>query len=293
MGEIRDWERLGGDATPLDDLIAKQAPTLTPWQRQEACTKFAGFLVPREQQHDPPINLSSELVPYYPLYGMLAHWFLPGVKVAMSLLQDRWVPTKPAALPALGQALGETPLLHRIQGILDQSYLVEVSSHELQQLAAELLRILRGLHVYVEATCRSRMLSAPVDESVPMLRMGLQALGGIRGRLGIMHFFRRAPPSFDGAWLRVHLLEEIEYLTRNLLRALAWARGMSSDPAPTMSTFLTGTEMRVVNAVLSIAAQREEVTDMRLDTLMSEWPPFAVLAEEVYALEIAPRWQAV
>ena len=41
------------------------------------------FLVPRPEQFDPPINLLPELLPYYPVYGALSHWFSAGGQAGM------------------------------------------------------------------------------------------------------------------------------------------------------------------------------------------------------------------
>ena len=151
MGEVRDWQRIGGAANALDEVLAEQPPQLTPAQQHEACGKYKMFLVPRPEQFDPPINLLPELLPYYPVYGALSHWFLPAAKLACSLLRDAWVPTKPAALPVLPDVIGPQPLLERLNEIVNAGYRVRMTDDECAAMADELLAVVYELRDKVAA----------------------------------------------------------------------------------------------------------------------------------------------
>ena len=154
MGEVRDWQRIGGVANALDEVLANQPPQLTPAQQLEACGKYKMFLVPRPEQFDPPINLLPELLPYYPVYGALSHWFLPAAKLACSLLRDAWVPTKPAALPVLPEVIGPQPLLERLNEIVDAGYRVRMTDDECAAMADELLEVVYELRDRVSEYCQ-------------------------------------------------------------------------------------------------------------------------------------------
>ncbi|MYB77765.1 MAG: hypothetical protein F4X83_11890, partial [Chloroflexi bacterium] len=179
MGEVRDWERIGGAANELDDVLAAQSAQFTEAQQHEACGKFKIYLVPRAEQFDPPINLLPEYLPYYPVYGALSHWFLPAAKLACGLLRDAWVPTKPAALEVLPEVIGARPLLDRLNAIVDADYRVKMSDEECAGMADELLQIVYELRDRVTAFCQQLPEQDPAQAAREQrLRYALQALAG-------------------------------------------------------------------------------------------------------------------
>lgn len=293
MGEVRDWQRIGGPANALDDVLAAQPPELTQAQQHEACGKFQIYLVPRAEQFDPPINLLPEYLPYYPVYGALSHWFLPAAKLACGLLRDAWVPTKPAALEVLPAVIDKRPLLDRLDAIVAADYRVRMSDEACAGLADELLDVVYELRDRVRAHCRQ--LPQPplaVAARQQRLRYALQALAGIRGRFGIAVFFRHASPDlFDGEWLRMHLGEEIEALSTQFFKAL-----LKSDDAETgpdfarLGTVLSPAAARTVSNLYDAITPHEDMNDARLDRLMAIWPEYAALVEEAYRAKIAPLW---
>lgn len=294
MGEVRDWERIGGPASGLDDVLAAQPPQFTRAQQQEACGKFAIYLTPRAEQFDPPINLLPEYLPYYPLYGALSHWFLPAAKLACGLLRDAWVPTKPAALAVLPDVLGSRPLLERLNAIVAAEYRVQMSDAECAALADELLAVVYELRDKVAAYCAHLPPVAPAPAARQQrLRYALQALAGIRGRFGIAVFFRHAPPDlFDGEWLRMHLGEEIEALSTQFFAALLDDGGTHARPVfERLEGALDPSARRIVTNLYAAITPHDDMNDARLDALMAVWPEYAALVEDLYAANIAPLWR--
>ena len=233
MGEVRDWQRIGGVANALDEVLANQPPQLTPAQQLEACGKYKMFLVPRPEQFDPPINLLPEYLPYYPVYGALSHWFLPAAKLACGLLRDAWVPTKPAALPVLPDVIGPQPLIERLNEIVNAGYRVRMTDDECAAMADELLAVVYELRDKVAAVLSATAPACGPQQAARQqrLRNALQALAGIRGRYGIAVFFRHASPDlFDGEWLRMHLGEEIETLSTQFFKALIDDKSADDGP---------------------------------------------------------------
>ena len=293
MGEVRDWERIGGAAGPLDDVLAAQPPQLTPAQQQEACGKFKIYLVPRPQQFDPPINLLPEYLPYYPVYGALSHWFLPAAKLACGLLRNAWVPTKPAALGILPEVIGARPLLERLNAIVDAAYRVQMTDGECAAMADELLQVVYELRDMVTAFCQQLPAQDPAQAAREQrLRFALQALAGIRGRFGIAVFFRHARPDlFDGAWLRMHLGEEIEALSTQFFRALLDDPNIDDEAVvERLGSVLNPSAVRIVTNLYAAITPHADMNDARLDRLMAVWPEYAALIEDVYRTQIAPLW---
>lgn len=293
MGEVRDWERIGGASNELDDVLAAQPPQFTEAQQHEACGKYKIYLVPREKQFDPPINLLPEYLPYYPVYGALSHWFLPAAKLACGLLRNAWVPTKPAALQALPEVVDTSPLLDHLNAIVSAEYRVRMTDEECANMAGELLDVVYELRDKVAAFCEDLPRQDPAQAAREQrLRYALQALAGIRGRFGIAVFFRHARPElFDGEWLRMHLGEEIESLSTQFFNALL------DDPDATDETLtrrldsaLPPSSVRIVTALYDAITPHEDMTDARLDALMAVWPEYAALVEDEYRAKIAPLW---
>ncbi|MCY4436427.1 MAG: hypothetical protein OXE05_03740 [Chloroflexi bacterium] len=293
MGEVRDWQRIGGAANELDDVLAAQNPQLTHAQQHEACGKYKIYLVPREEQFDPPINLLPEYLPYYPVYGALSHWFLPAAKLACSLLRDAWVPTKPAALPVLPEVIGSRPLLDRLNAIVDAEYRVEMTGDECAAMADELLEVVYELRDMVAKYCKQLPLQNPAQAAREQrLRYALQALAGIRGRFGIAVFFRHASPDlFDGEWLRMHLGEEIEALSTQFFKALLDDDGAGDGPiVEKLGSVLDAAAVQIVANLFDAITPHDDMNDARLDALMDVWPDYAALIEEEYQAKIAPLW---
>ena len=293
MGEVRDWQRIDGAANELDDVLAAQEPQLTQAQQHEACGKYKIYLVPREEQFDPPINLLPEYLSYYPVYGALSHWFLPAAKLACSLLRDAWVPTKPAALPVLPEVIGSRPLLDRLNAIVDAEYRVEMTSDECAAMADELLEVVYELRDMVSEYCAQLPQPPPaVADRQQRLRYALQALAGIRGRLGIAVFFRHASPDlFDGEWLRMHLAEEIEALSTQFFKALLDDDGAGVGPiVEKLRSVLDPAAVQIVANLFDAITPHDDMNDARLDALMDVWPDYAALIEEEYQAKIAPLW---
>ena len=293
MGEVRDWQRIGGPANALDDVLAEQLPQLTQAQQHEACGKYKMFLVPRPEQFDPPINLLLELLPYYPVYGALSHWFLPAAKLACSLLRDAWVPTKPAALPVLPEVIGPQPLLERLNEIVNAGYCVRMTDDECAAMADELLAVVYELRDRVSAYC-AQLPQPPSAQAARQqrLRYALQALAGIRGRYGIAVFFRHASPDlFDGEWLRMHLGEEIEALSTQFFKALLDDKSADDGPIlEELGSVLDASAVRTVSGLYDAITPHDDMSDARLDALMAVWPEYAALVEEEYRAKIAPLW---
>ena len=295
MGEVRDWQRIGGAASVLDDVLAAQPPALTQAQQHEACGKFKIYLVPRAQQFDPPINLLPEYLPYYPVYGALSHWFLPAAKLACGLLRNAWVPTKPSALTVLPEVVGNTHVLDRLSAIVAADYRVRMTDAECAAMADEHWVVVCDLRDRVAAYCRQLPQLAPAAAARQQrLRYALQALAGIRGRFGIAVFFRHASPDlFDGEWLRMHLGEEIEALSTQFFTALLDDGGTD---AGTVWQRLAGTlkpsAVRTVANVYAAITPHDDMNDARLDALMAIWPEYAALIEDEYHAKIAPLWHA-
>ena len=292
MGEVRDWERIGGGANVLDDVLAAQSPQFTQAQQYEACGRFKIYLVPRPDQFDPPINLLPEYLPYYPVYGALSHWFLPAAKLACGLLRNAWVPTKPAALKVLPEVVDSPALLNRLNTIVDADYRVEMSDEDCAAMADELLQIVYELRDKVAALCEELPPQDPAQAARQQrLRYALQALAGIRGRFGIAVFFRHAHPDlFDGEWLRMHLGEEIEALSTQFFTALV---DDGSDDTPVnekLAAVLSPSAVRIVTNLYAAITPHEDMNDARLDALMSIWPEYAALIEEEYRTKIVPLW---
>ena len=295
MGEVRDWQRIGGAASELDAVLAAQEPQFTQAQQHEACGKYKVYLVPRAEQFDPPINLLPEYLPYYPVYGALSHWFLPAAKLACGLLRNAWVPTKPAALAVLPDVIGQRPLLDRLNAIVDADYRTEMNDDECAAMADELLQIVYELRDLVTAFCRRLPAQDPVQAAREQrLRYALQALAGIRGRYGIAVFFRHAAPDlFDGEWLRMHLGEEIEALSTQFFKAL-----VDEDDADGRTVLqkldgvLSPSALSIVTGLYDAITPHEDMNNARLDALMSIWPEYAALIEEEYRAAIAPLWHA-
>ena len=293
MGEVRDWQRIGGVANALDEVLANQPPQLTPAQQLEACGKYKMFLVPRPEQFDPPINLLPEYLPYYPVYGALSHWFLPAAKLACSLLRDAWVPTKPAALPVLPDVIGSQPLLERLNEIVNAGYRVRMTDDECAAMADELLAVVYELRDRVGVYCRQLPQPSPAQAARQQrLRYALQALAGIRGRYGIAVFFRHASPDlFDGEWLRMHLGEEIESLSTQFFKTLLDDKSADDGPiVEKLGSALDASAVRVVNDLYDAITPHDDMSDTRLDALMAVWPEYAALVEEEYQAKIAPLW---
>ena len=305
MGEVRDWQRIGGAANALDEVLAEQPPQLTPAQQHEACAKYKMFLVPRPEQFDPPINLLPELLPYYPVYGALSHWFLPAAKLACSLLRDAWVPTKPGALPVLPEVIGPQPLLERLNEIVNAGYRVRMTDDECAAMADELLAVVYELRDRVSEYCKqlpqpfssqtqssAQTQSPAVAARQQRLRYALQALAGIRGRYGIAVFFRHASPDlFDGEWLRMHLGEEIEALSTQFFKALLDDKSADDGPiVEKLGSALGASAVRIVNGLYDAITPHDDMNDARLDALMAVWPEYAALVEEEYQAKIAPLW---
>ena len=296
MGEVRDWQRIGGAPNDLDDVLAAQPPQLTPAQQHEACGKYKIYLVPRPEQFDPPINLLPEYLPYYPVYGALSHWFLPAAKLACGLLRDSWTPTKPAALDVLPEVIGARPLLDRLNAIVDAGYRVRMSDAECAALADELLAVVYELRDKVAAYCAQLPPLAPaLAAHEQRLRYALQALAGIRGRFGIAVFFRHAPPDrFDGAWLRMHLGEEIETLSTQFFEALLDDKSAAEGAVVhRLGSVLDASAARIVTNLYDAITPHDDMNDARLDALIAIWPEYAALVEELYADSIAPLWHEV
>lgn len=293
MGEVRDWQRIGGAANELDDVLAAQEPQLTQAQQHEACGKYKIYLVPRAEQFDPPINLLPEYLPYYPVYGALSHWFLPAAKLACSLLRDAWVPTKPAALPVLPEVIGSRPLLDRLNAIVDAEYRVEMTGDECAAMADELLEVVYELRDKVSEYCAQLPQPPPaVAARQQRLRYALQALAGIRGRFGIAVFFRHASPDlFDGEWLRMHLGEEIEALSTQFFKALLDDEGAGDGPiVAKLGSVLDAAAVQIVANLFDAITPHDDMNDARLDALMDVWPDYAALIEAEYQAKIAPLW---
>ena len=293
MGEVRDWQRIGGAANNLDAVLAKQSSQLTPAQQHEACGKFKIYLVPRAEQFDPPINLLPEYLPYYPVYGALSHWFLPAAKLACSLLRDAWVPTKPAALPVLPEVIGPRPLLDRLNAIVDAEYRVEMTGDECAAMADELLEVVYELRDMVSKYCKQLPLQDPAQAARQQrLRYALQAVAGIRGRFGIAVFFRHASPDlFDGEWLRMHLGEEIEALSTQFFKALLDDDGAGDGPiVAKLGSVLDPAAGQTVTNLFDAITPHDDMNNARLDALMEIWPEFAALIEAEYQARLAPLW---
>ena len=293
MGEVRDWQRIGGASSELDDVLAAQEPQFTQAQQHEACGKFKIYLVPRGEQFDPPINLLPEYLPYYPVYGALSHWFLPAAKLACGLLRDAWVPTKPAALAVLPEVVGVRPLLERLNAIVDADYRVQMSDEECAGMADELLQIVYELRDMVTAHCQQLPPQDPAQAAREQrLRYALQALAGIRGRYGIAVFFRHASPDlFDGEWLRMHLGEEIEALSTQFFKALLDDPSIDDEAVVgSLGSVLNSSAVRVVTNLYAAITPHDDMNDTRLDRLMAVWPEYAALIEDVYRTQIAPLW---
>lgn len=293
MGEVRDWERIGGAANVLDDVLAVQPSQFTEAQQHEACGKFKIYLVPRGEQFDPPINLLPEYLQYYPVYGALSHWFLPAAKLACGLLRDAWLPTKPSALDVLPEVLGSRPLLDRLNAIVAADYRVQMSDEECAAMADELLEVVYELRDLVSAYCGQLPRQAPEEAARQQrLRYALQALAGIRGRFGIAVFFRHAHPDlFDGEWLRMHLGEEIEALSTQFFTALVDDNGTDGRPVvERLDTVLDPFAVRIVANLYDAITPHENMSNARLDALMAIWPEYAALIEEEYRATIAPLW---
>ena len=293
MGEVRDWQRIGGAANELDDVLAAQEPQLTQAQQHEACGKYKIYLIPREEQFDPPINLLPEYLPYYPVYGALSHWFLPAAKLACSLLRDAWVPTKPAVLPVLPEVIGSRPLLDRLNAIVDAEYRVEMTGDECAAMADELLEVVYELRDMVAKCCKQLPLQDPAQAACEQrLRYALQALAGIRGRFGIAVFFRHASPDlFDGEWLRMHLGEEIEALSTQFFKALLDDDGAGDGPiVAKLGSVLDPAAVQIVANLFDAITPHDDMNNARLDALMDVWPEYAALIEEEYQAKIAPLW---
>ena len=294
MGEVRDWQRIGGVANALDEVLANQPPQLTPAQQLEACGKYKMFLVPRPEQFDPPINLLPELLPYYPVYGVLSHWFLPAAKLACSLLRDAWVPTKPAALPVLPEVIGPQPLIERLNEIVNAGYHVQMTDDECAAMADELLAVVYEMRDKVAAYCQQLPQPSPAQAARQQrLRYALQALAGIRGRYGIAVFFRHASPDlFDGQWLRMHLGEEIESLSTQFFKALIDDKSADDGPivVEKLGSALDASAVCTVNGLYDAITPHDDMNDARLDALMDVWPEYAALVEEEYQAKIAPLW---
>lgn len=293
MGEVRDWQRIGGAANILDDVLAAQPPELTEAQQHEACGKYTIYLVPRAEQFDPPINLLPEYLPYYPVYGALSHWFLPAAKLACGLLRNAWVPTKPAALEFLPEVVGTSPLLDRLDAIVAADYRIEMADDECAAMADELLQIIYELRDMVTAFCQQLPAQDPVQAARQQrLRYALQALAGIRGRYGIAVFFRHASPDlFDGEWLRMHLGEEIEALSTQFFKALV--QDDDADDRTDLKKLegvLSPSAVRIVTDLYDAITPHEDMNNARIDALMSIWPEYAALIEEEYRATIAPLW---
>ena len=293
MGEVRDWERIGGAASELDDVLAAQAPQFTQAQQHEACGKFTMYLVPRAEQFDPPINLLPAYLPYYPVYGALSHWFLPAAKLACGLLRDAWVPTKPAALEVLPDVIGGRPLLERLNAIVAADYRVQMSDAACAAMADELWEIVCALRDRVTAFCQALPLQDPAEVARQQrLRYALQALAGIRGRFGIAVFFRHARPDlFDGEWLRMHLGEEIEALSTQFFKALLDDPGADDEAVVEgLGPVLKAPALRIVRNLYDTITPHEDMNDGRLDALMAIWPEYAALIEDTYQDNFAPLW---
>ncbi len=293
MGEVRDWQRIGGVANALDEVLANQPPQLTPAQQLEACGKYKMFLVPRPEQFDPPINLLPEYLPYYPVYGALSHWFLPAAKLACGLLRGAWVPTKPAALPVLPDVIGPQPLIERLNEIVNAGYRVRMTDDECAAMADELLAVVYELRDKVAAYCQQLPQPWPAQAARQQrLRNALQALAGIRGRYGIAVFFRHASPDlFDGQWLRMHLGEEIEALSTQFFKALMDDKSADDGPIiEKLGSVLDASAVRTVSGLYDAITPHDDMSDARLDALMAVWPEYAALVEEEYQAKIAPLW---
>ena len=293
MGEVRDWERIGGVANVLDDVLAAQSSQFTEAQQHEACGKFKIYLVPRPDQFDPPINLLPEYLPYYPVYGALSHWFLPAAKLACGLLRNAWVPTKPAALEVLPEVIGARPLLDRLNAIVDADYRVQMSDEECAAMADELLTVVYELRDKVAAYCQQLPPQDPAQAAREQrLRYALQALAGIRGRFGIAVFFRHARPDlFDGEWLRMHLGEEIETLSTQFFRALLDDPSIADEAVvESLGSVLNPSAVHIVTNLYDAITPHEDMNNARLDRLMAVWPEYAALIEDVYRTQIAPLW---
>lgn len=292
MGEVRDWERIGGGANVLDDVLAAQPSQFTEAQQHEACGKFKIYLVPRAEQFDPPINLLPEYLPYYPVYGALSHWFLPAAKLACGLLRNAWVPTKPAALAVLPDVIGQGPLLDRLNDIVAADYRVHMSNEECAAMADELLQIVYELRDKVTAFCQQLPEQDPAQAARQQrLRYALQALAGIRGRFGIAVFFRHAHPDlFDGEWLRMHLGEEIEALSTQFFRALLDDDAEDRAILSKLEGMLGSSAVRIITGLFDAITPHEDMNNDRLDALMDIWPDYAALIEEEYRARIAPLW---
>ncbi len=293
MGEVRDWERIGGAANVLDDVLAAQPSQFTQAQQHEACGKFKIYLVPREDQFDPPINLLPEYLPYYPVYGALSHWFLPAAKLACGLLRNAWVPTKPAALKVLPEVVDNPALLNKLNAIVDAEYMVQMSDAECAALADELLAVVYELRDKMSAYCQQLSPQDPAQAAREQrLRYALQALAGIRGRFGIAVFFRQAHPDlFDGEWLRMHLGEEIEALSTQFFTTLINDDGSEDRPVlEKLGTVLSPSAVRIVTNLYDAITPHEDMNNARLDALMGIWPEYAALIEDVYRTQIAPLW---
>ena len=293
MGEVRDWERIGGAASTLDDVLASQPSQFSEAQQHEACGKFKIYLVPRGEQFDPPINLLPEYLPYYPVYGALSHWFLPAAKLACGLLRNAWVPTKPTALAVLPEVIDNPQLLDRLNAIVDADYRTEMTDDECAAMADDLLQVVYELRDKVTAFCQQLPAQDPAQAAREQrLRYALQALAGIRGRYGIAVFFRHAAPDlFDGEWLRMHLGEEIEALSTQFFKAL-----VDDDDADDgtvlkkLEGVLSPSAVRIVTGLYDAITPHEDMNNARLDALMSIWPEYAALIEEEYRAAIAPLW---
>lgn len=292
MGEVRDWERIGGAAIVLDDVLAAQPSQFTEAQQHEACGKFKIYLVPRAEQFDPPINLLPEYLPYYPVYGALSHWFLPAAKLACGLLRNAWVPTKPAALAVLPDVIGQRPLLDRLNAIVAADYRVQMSDAECAAMADELLQIVYELRDKVAAFCQQLPQQDPAQAARQQrLRYALQALAGIRGRFGIAVFFRYAHPDlFDGEWLRMHLGEEIETLSTQFFKALLDDDAEDRGILQKLQGVLSPSSVRIITGLYDAITPHEDMNNARLDALMGIWPEYAALIEEEYRARIAPLW---
>ena len=293
MGEVRDWERIGGAASALDDVLAAQPPQLTPAQQHEACGKYQMYLVPRPEQFDPPINLLPEYLPFYPVYGALSHWFLPAAKLACGLLRNAWVATKPAALKVLPEVIDNRRLLDRLNAIVAAEYRVQMTDDECAAMADELLEVVYELRDRVAAYCQQLPQPSPAQAArIQRLRYALQALAGIRGRYGIAVFFRHASPDlFDGEWLRMHLGEEIEALSTQFFKALLDDDG--SDDRPVIQRIdgvLNPSASHIVANLYDAIRPHDDMNDARLDALLGIWPEYAALVEEEYRAKIAPLW---
>lgn len=293
MGEVRDWERIGGAANVLDDVLAAQPSQFTEAQQHEACGKFKIYLIPRAEQFDPPINLLPDYLPYYPVYGALSHWFLPAAKLACGLLRNAWVPTKPAALKVLPKVIDKPQLLDRLNAIVAADYRVQMSDEECAAMADELLEVVYEFRDKVAAFCQQLPeQDAAQAARQQRLRYALQALAGIRGRFGIAVFFRHAHPDlFDGEWLRMHLGEEIEALSMQFFTTLISDDGTDDKPViEKLDAVLNPSAVRIVTNLYAAITPHEDMNDARLDALMGIWPEYAALIEDVYRTQIAPLW---